>query len=142
MEKLPECYIFDIDGTVADRGTRSPYDYTKVMDDTVKEDIQTIYKSLRKGSSNTRFIFITGRPESCRTDTEKWLYYYGFENDGLIMRPDDNRENNAIFKMNVFKKFIKEVYKVIAVFEDSDRAVEMYRKICKITAIQVDEGKY
>ena len=142
IDELIECLLWDIDSTVADRGTRGPFDYTKVMDDSVKEDIQTIYKILRKGTQAIKFIFLTGRPESCRADTEKWLYFYGFEYDELIMRPDDCKDNNAIFKMNAYKKFIKDKYKVIAVFEDSVRAAQMYREILKITCILVDDNKY
>lgn len=144
QEELPQCLLWDIDSTVADRGTRGAYDYTKVIEDTVKSDIQAIYKGLRGNPMNkaVKFIFLTGRPESCRVDTEKWLYLHGFFYNELIMRPDDNKENGAIFKMGAYKKFILDKYKVIVVFEDSERATKMYREIFKITVLAVDNNSY
>ena len=39
---LLDCYIFDIDGTLATMGNRSPYDWSKVGVDTVNESVRDV----------------------------------------------------------------------------------------------------
>lgn len=143
MNKI-KCFIFDIDGTVADRGSRHPFDYTKVREDILKEPMNIIYGALKCFTliSNVQFIFITGRPEICRTDTEQWLDDHRFLYDLLYMRPDDNKEQDARLKLQIYKEHIEPYYEVIAVFEDRSRVVQMWRDICGLTVLQVDKGEF
>lgn len=143
-----KCIIWDIDGTVADRGTRHPFDYTTVLEDTPKKNIQFLYDYMRRpdraeyGGEELEYIFITGRPESCRADTKKWLNDNNFTYNILFMRPDENKEQDARMKLQIYKEHIEPKYEVIAVFEDRKRVVDMWRDICHLTVLQVDKGEF
>lgn len=145
--KLQKCYIWDIDGTIAQRINRSPFDYTKVSTDIPKANIQTLYQHIYTSESEFReqramFFFITGRDESCRKETEEWLKKYNFRHDGLFMRLLGRRDIDATIKLKHYKEHIQGKYEVIAVFEDQNRCVELYKNHLKLTCLQVDNGKF
>lgn len=78
---LPRAIICDIDGTLAHMNGRSPYDYSKVSEDTVDETIRGITDLY-----NNFVILVSGRPDSCRDDTEDWLENNGVQYTSLHMR--------------------------------------------------------
>lgn len=78
---LPRAIICDIDGTLAHMNGRSPYDYSKVGEDTVDETIRGITDLY-----NNFVILVSGRPDSCRDDTEDWLDNNGVQYTSLHMR--------------------------------------------------------
>ncbi|MBL7490663.1 hypothetical protein I6A62_21820, partial [Frankia sp. AgW1.1] len=43
-------------------------------------------------------VWLTGRPERSRADTEQWLVAQGLPVDTLRMRPDDDRRSARVFK--------------------------------------------
>ncbi|TDB92951.1 5'-hydroxyl kinase, partial [Micromonospora fluostatini] len=69
---LPRAVLVDIDGTLAHRGDRSPYDWSRVGEDrpnpAVVELVQTIAAAGRH-----RVILLTGRDDVCRWQTELGL---------------------------------------------------------------------
>jgi hypothetical protein len=145
--KLPKCYIWDIDGTVAKRVARQPFDFTTVNTDEVKINMQKLYQDIYNGESEFRenravFFFITGRSESCRIDTENWLKKYDFRYDKLLMRPLNNKDIDSSIKLTCYREYIEGKYDVISVFEDSKRCVGLYRDYLKLTCIQVDTGNF
>lgn len=137
-----KCFIFDIDGTVAHRTNRTPYEYDKVSDDVPDITMQMIYRSLRSSNSGTEFIFITGRDESCRETTLQWLWAHGFGHDKLFMKPPGSKELDTAHKLNIYNIHIKPDHEVIAVFEDRKRCVELYRNHLGLKVLQVAEGNY
>lgn len=144
----PKAYIWDIDGTIAHRTGRSPFDWTRVSEDVPDENIKILYNYLRTSNQNDLaqdnfvFIFVTGRDQGCKEETEKWLDDNGFDYDRIFMRPEGNKEQDAILKMKIYREEIEPTYDVIAVFEDRGRCVEMYRNILKLTVLQVAEGRF
>lgn len=140
-DKLPFIYLCDIDGTVADNAGRSPFDMTRVSEDEpVKEVIKTI-KTLR---NYFEIIFFSGRNECARADTEKWLgkhleTYKG--NIKLFMRADNDMRKDSVVKYELYEKYIKGKYNVIAVFDDRNQVVEMWRSI-GLKCFQVNFGDF
>ncbi len=147
---LPKCYIFDVDGTIAHRTGRSPYDYSRVEEDVVDESMKIIYQGLLDvknfivdGKEEGIYSFIiTGREESCRGKTIDWLSRHGFFYNQLVMRPIGNKELDADLKARIYRENIKDKYNVIAVFEDRERVVKMWRDHLKLKCLQVDWGKF
>ena len=81
---LPSAIICDIDGTLAHMNGRSPYDYSKVVEDTVDE---TIAKLIRTLSRHYEIVLVSGRPDSCVVETRMWLENIaGVKNVPLKMR--------------------------------------------------------
>lgn len=149
---MDKAIIVDIDGTIADLEHRLHYvkrpkkdkDYksffAEMHKDTPKKEVIDIIISLSK---DYHIVFLTGRPEKCRSVTTWWLWNhipeskYSF-NWGMLMRPDDDSTPDAELKAQIYEEQIKKRFDVIAVFDDRQSVVDMWRKkglIC----FQVDQ---
>lgn len=72
--KLPECVIFDIDGTLALMGNRSAFDWMKTFKDD-KNDIVAEQMDFHR-SKGRKIIIVSGRDGICKKLTEDWLDLY------------------------------------------------------------------
>ena len=134
----PNVILCDIDGTVALRKNRSPFDYSKVS-----EDIFDPRMKLLLQNQNTDIIFLSGREgtSECKKDTEEWLKSNGIKFKDLLMRkPKDFRPDNEI-KLEIYENQIKPIYNVVSVFEDRDKVVKMWRDL-GILCCQVYYGNF
>lgn len=140
----PFAIIVDLDGTLAHRKTRSPYDYTKVIEDTcdvVIADLVRMYRSI-----DYRIIISTGRNYSCAQDTIKWLDAYDIPFDLLLMRSDKDKENGQqlpdwVVKYNLFNERIRNRFNVQVAIDDRDQVVRLWRTL-GIKCLQVDYGDF
>ena len=132
--------IVDIDGTLALRNNRSPFDYNKACGDTADFRMCNIIASLIESEENYEVFFLTGREDTgnCRKITEEWidthvytkLGHNGFlpeDNWTLLMRPEGEDRSDEIIKKEIWEAKIKPWYDVVAVFDDRDRVVKMWR---------------
>ena len=115
---LREAVIFDIDGTLAIMGDRKPYDWDRVMEDSVNRD----------GSG--------------RQLTEEWLNENGIQRDLLCMREAGNTEKDSVVKKRMFEENIRGQYFVKFVVDDRDQVVDMWRKELGLTCLQVNYGNF
>ena len=139
---LPKAAVFDIDGTIAIMTNRSPYDATKYYDDAPLPDMIELIKMYK--NNNHHIIFLTGRTEQGRADTERWLADKCDIPVGtytLIMRPTGDKTRDVNYKKDAYITKIKENYYVPIWFEDRIRNVEMARSL-GINAVQVGEGDF
>jgi len=139
-KKLPDAYIFDIDGTLAHiSGKRGPFDWNKVD----RDDLDVILArqvGLHKRNGDT-VIIVSGRDESCRDLTIEWLKFYGIEFDHLFMRPKNDYRKDSLIKEEIYVNNIKNKYNVIAVYDDRDQVVKKWREL-GIKCFQVDYGNF
>ena len=119
-ETLPHAYIFDIDGTLAKMGDRSPYDYTKVHLDTLIEPVANILKRL------DRVFIVSGRSSECLTETVEWLDRNRINYDKLYMRVEGDLRPDSVVKSDILDR-ITETHYVEGVFDDRHRVLEMWR---------------
>lgn len=142
--KLPDAYIFDIDGTLAIKGDRSAYDWSKVSLDTQNKDIVSIQTDLACISINNhdrlKIIICSGRDEICREDTKSWLMNKSIIYDELHMRPQGNTDKDYIIKERMWKD-ISERYNIVAMFDDRDQVVFHARNL-GFTVCQVAYGDF
>ena len=126
---LPSVVICDIDGTVALRTGRSPYDLTKVSEDTFDPRMNGLLCDLM--GTGVKIIFVSGREgtEQCMRDTKRWIQKnIGDSRDwDIIFRTEGDHRNDAIIKEEIYEQYIKDKYNVVAVFDDRDRVVKMWR---------------
>lgn len=143
-EKLPKCYIFDVDSTLALRteGGRSPFDWNRVDEDIINPPVHAIYQALRMHDDETAFFIFTGRDEYCRSKTEQWLNANNYFNNGVFMRPDGDKRRDTDIKLEHYRNSIERKYQVLAVFENQARCVELFRNHLGLTVLQVADGKY
>src|ERR1035437_337853 len=118
--ELENCYIFDIDGTLAKMNGRSPYDYSLVHTDLVNKGIIKIYRDLEKCSEVSNFIIVSGRTDDCKDATVKWLRDNGINFTEIHMRKYGDVRNDSIVKKEIFDNYIKDKYNTIAVFARSE----------------------
>lgn len=131
------CYIFDIDGTIAEMNDRSPYEWDKVDTDNIKINIASIFDSLKK--SGAKMFFLSGRDGSCYEKTLQWLSDHNLQHDGLFMRQAGDTRKDSIVKKELYEENIKGKYNVISVFDDRNQVVDLWRSL-GLTCCQVDYG--
>lgn len=136
---LPDCYIFDMDGTLSKFNGRGPHDYDKVLTDVKNEDIVRIFQTLEDVTKN--MIIVSARIDSCREDTEGWINEANISPVAVLMRKTGDDRNDSIVKREIYDEFIKGKYNVLGVFDDRDRVVEMWRSL-GLTCLQVDYGNF
>lgn len=141
---LADCIIVDIDGTVAIHGDRSPFDWARVGEDTlntqVAELVQTYLTEL-----DVEVIFVSGRDEVCRQDTQDWLFDYfegvHFPETPLFMRPKGDTRDDRIIKKEIYDREVVGKYNVRFVLDDRNKVVEMWRSL-GLTCLQVAPGDF
>lgn len=138
---LPLAILVDVDGTLAHipDGGRSPYDYTRVSDDTVDQHVRHTVNELA-GSGHT-IIVMSGREDSCRADTEAWLNEHGVVWDRLYMRAAGDTRKDATVKAELFDRHIRGAFNVAAVLDDRNQVVRMWRDL-GLKTFQVAEGAF
>ena len=126
---LPSVVICDIDGTVALRNGRSPYDLTKVSGDTFDPRMNYILSYFM--DTGVKVIFVSGREGTaqCKRDTTQWICNNIGRRDkwDIIFRTEGDHRNDSVVKEEIYDQYIKDKYNVIAVFDDRDRVVKMWR---------------
>lgn len=149
-------YIFDIDGTLASRGDRGIHEYEKVGGDNVNTSVLAVMYQLKV--MGNEIILLSGRPESCRAETELWLEdavrtvapytpvlqeiipgHGDFDNgtfaqvrgpwwDLYMREPGDYRPDFQV-KYEIFDEKIRYDYNVVGVFDDRDQCVRLWRDL-------------
>lgn len=155
--------IVDIDGTIAKVGDRikylqqSPKDWDAFYADTFEDEpmleMIRLVKILRK--SGYWVAFCTGRRESCRTQTVKWLKKHygpilsesrnpllaGLPHYELFMRPDKDHRHDTILKPEILEKAGITVDDVAFILEDRNVMVQKWREL-GFTCLQVADGDF
>lgn len=134
---LPNCYIFDLDGTLA-KMNRSPYDWNAVDTDLPNEPVVKLYKLLL-AQETFDIIVVSGRDSVCRVKTEAWLAKYCGRPDALFMRPQGDNRDDRIVKQEIYEREIKDKYRVLGIFDDRSKVVRFWRSL-GLPCFQVAEG--
>ncbi|AAN12777.1 polynucleotide kinase [Mycobacterium phage Omega] len=150
---LFKAILVDIDGTVSRNVSRSHYDYTKVLEDEVHEEIAWLVRVLFQlryfthGQEEPEIIFMSGRDHTCYDDTVAWLNQHDIPFDRLIMRPADakdecgNKLPDYLVKYRLFNEHIRDKFDVLFVLDDRQQVVDMWRKL-GLKCLQVAPGDF
>lgn len=137
-ESLPDCAIVDLDGTLAIMNGRGPFDWAKVGEDLINLSVAYVIDSIKRTS---QIIFVSGRDESCRVETENWLHNQIGINSPLYMRPANDTRDDRIIKREIYEREIKCKYNVLFVLDDRDKVVRQWREM-GLPCFQVAEGDF
>ena len=124
------CYIVDIDGTIALIDGRSPYDGSKAHTDKKNTPVTDLLCLFIDASPANQIVYSTGRSEKYREVTLQWLMDNNLWFEGrtlLLMRPNGEKKPDAEVKYDNYMKYIKDKFNVKLVLEDRGRVVKMYR---------------
>jgi len=150
------CYLFDIDGTIADLHHRLHFIRTEGQKKdwrsffaATKDDkpIPHIIELAHKLWATTQIVFVSGRSDECREDTEAWLEQQGFGYVGersvrhLYMRKAGDYRADDIVKGELLDRILADGYEPIMAFDDRKRVVDMWRAR-GIPCAQVAEGDF
>lgn len=131
------CYIVDIDGTIADNSHRlhhiqkcpKNWDafFAEVGGDKPIPHMVRLLDDLQQYW--VRFVYVTGRPERCRRDTERWLDRNDLPiGEEMYMRADGDRRPDYIVKKEMLDRLLAEGWTPIMAFVDRDSVVAMWRE--------------
>ena len=145
--------IVDIDGTISKVGPRikylqqEPKDWDSFYndcfeDEPVPEIIQMVQELFEECND---IIFCTGRRESCREKTMKWLrnYFTGalVSQSLLLMRPDNDHRHYTEIKPELLTKAGIDWDSISFILEDRNSMVKKWREMGLI-CLQVAEGDF
>lgn len=139
FKNKPKIIICDVDGTLAIHNGRSPYDLSKVSEDLFNYNLWSVLEMVKNN-----VVFVSGREgtKQCRKDTLEWLSrYIQIETPNLFMREEGDNREDSIIKKEIYETCIKPYYEVVAVFDDRDRVVDMWRSLGLFTC-QVNYGGF
>lgn len=145
-EHKPKCVIVDIDGTLALRNGRNPFDYGKVLEDRFNHPVGKLLIHL--DLDNIEIIFVSGRENKTLEAgvtvmdlTSTWLGHFGCKGRQLFLRKEGDMRSDDIVKREIFEDHIKPNYNVIAVLDDRDKVVKMWRDL-GLLCLQVYYGDF
>lgn len=149
---LDPAIIVDIDGTLARMVSRGPFDEHLVLEDELIEPVADMVSAA--SAHGVTIIFMSGRTDGCKQDTEKWLmeklpwltYGFGDVEDfpwELHMRRsvEDRGRPDDIVKYEMFRREVAHRYNVLYCIDDRNKVVKMWREI-GLTCAQVAEGDF
>jgi phosphoglycolate phosphatase-like HAD superfamily hydrolase len=149
MKTVPkDCYVFDIDGTLADAShrlhhiARKPKDWRAFFaasaDDKAIEHICDLARHLSKAKP---VVFVSGRSDEVREETEDWLERETGLRGPLYMRNRRDRRPDYIVKAELLDRLQADGYRPIMAFDDRDQVVKMWRAK-GVPCAQVAEGNF
>lgn len=140
---MKKAIICDLDGTLALIGDRDPFNPDTVEEDVLNNPVANILEVYsHQELFEIQIVFVTGRFEKLRQQTENWLRKHNFENYILFMRKDDDFRKDVVYKKEIYLNHIKDKYDVLFVLEDRDQTVRMWRKELGLTCLQVEYGAF
>lgn len=135
---LPSAWIVDIDGTLAKMVGRSPYDYSRVSEDALHEDVAALVNRL---GVEDHIIIVSGREDSCEVDTRDWLIEGNVRHDYLYMRKAGDQRKDSTVKAEIFNEHIRRNFNVLGVLDDRNQVVAQWRAM-GLRCYQVAEGNF
>lgn len=132
---LDKVIICDLDGTLCDATWRQhhvrkdPKDwdafYAGIPEDEPRMEVLDLIRSYKVGGHN--IVFMSGRPETYRIQSECWLYKYWITNPILLMRKAHDRRPDYIVKKELMETYLIKENIVVAI-EDRPSIIRMYRE--------------
>ena len=133
--------MVDIDGTIATRGDRSPFDWSRVAEDAPVEAVVDAVRAAR--GAGYLVIFCSGRSDECRRETHEWLNRNAgrLPSEPVLMRAAGDMRKDSIVKLELFDRHVRHEYDVRWVLDDRQQVVDAWRSI-GLTVFQVAEGNF
>lgn len=119
---LEPCVICDIDGTIAAKSNRSPFDWNRVDEDLPIKDVINLVIGLYEQGYNV--VFLSGRDAVCFDKTKAWLERYFQFPIELYMRPEGDCRKDYIIKRELFDKYVANEYNCCMVIDDRRQVIE------------------
>jgi hypothetical protein len=120
--------VFDIDGVLADVSHRvhflesAPKDWRRFFAAAIHDPVLPEGLALaQEAAKECEVVYVTGRPEWCRTDTTSWLRRMGLPDGTLRMRRNGDHRPARLAKPELLRELATD--RVVAVVIDDDLEV-------------------
>ena len=148
---MKRCYIFDIDGTIANGEHRIHH----IVNEHGKKDWDTYFSLCGDDEpiphvielmqdltrANCSIIIVSGRSDQVRQETQDWLEKHDIWYDRLVMRRQGDHRNDDILKVEMLEQLRAEGWVPIMAFDDRNRVVKAWRAN-GVPCAQVAEGDF
>lgn len=136
----PRAILVDVDGTVALRGSRSPYDETLLHEDSPNTAVIEVVRAL--SDAGFRLVFVSGRTQDSLESTTSWIS----ENvcrpiERLLMRRVGDGRQDALVKKEIYERFVRDYYDVLCAIDDRQQVVDQWRAL-GLMCLQVAPGDF
>ncbi|WP_052424121.1 phosphatase domain-containing protein [Nonomuraea candida] len=137
---LPLAALVDVDGTLALRGDRGPYDWSRVGEDTPHWPVIETVRALHH--RGYRIVVMSGRPDECRDATAAWLNaHLCVPWEELLMRAAGDYRKDAKVKTELYERRVRGRYDVRVVLDDRQQVVDAWRAL-GLAVFQVAPGDF
>lgn len=130
---LPEVVLCDLDGTLALLNGRNPYDASTCDQDLLNQPVWNVVSGAAltstHGNVGRALILVSGRPETHREPTERFLKKHRIFYSALYMRGADDRRQDVEVKRDIYNEHIKGKYNVMAVFDDRLQVCRLWHSL-------------
>lgn len=139
--------VYDIDGTLAERSDRSPFEWNRVNEDKPRESVIELMDYDAQDLAPDSFITVfSGRDSVCREMTFDWLENntgYHDDVDYLDMREEGNTDPDWIVKGKMLIEFTinKPHIHVLRVVDDRQQVVDIWSNM-GLEVWQVQQNKF
>lgn len=123
---FPRAVLCDMDGTLAHMNGRSPYEWKRVGEDDIDEDVKFM---LEAHSEKYHIVLLSARDACCREETEAWLKKHGVKYDNLIMRGLGDKRGDEIVKREIFDEQVHPHWDIAFVIDDRPKVCRMWREL-------------
>ncbi|WP_159795737.1 phosphatase domain-containing protein [Puerhibacterium puerhi] len=129
-ESKPPAIIVDLDGTLAHNVTGREFfgkGLERVYEDDVDPNVNFVVNAF---FGDAEVIFMSGRNESARDETERWLTEkadWWPDEYRLFMRADGDYRPDFIVKAELFDKHVRHEFNVKLALDDRDQVVNLWR---------------
>ena len=119
--------LVDIDGTVAIKCDRSPFEYNKADNDTPNQYVIDTINALYETKRIDYIQFLSGRESYSYELTRDWLIRHGFDMNKhrLLMRRTGDHRKDAIVKQEIYETCLKQ-NAIKYLFDDRNQVVDMW----------------
>lgn len=107
----PSAVICDLDGTIALLNGRNPYDASNCQNDLLNEAVYSIIK-------HKDVIFVSGREDKYKLQTQEFLHKHGLFNYLLYMRKSGDTRKDSVIKEEIFNDHIRGKFNIEYVLDD------------------------
>lgn len=119
---VPNCIICDIDGTLSDSHNRRIFDEESCTGDYVIKPVAKLLRMLKTNplwnANGSQIIIFSGRKDSAKAETIKWLNSNLIPFDELHMRKHDDNRKDTLVKSDMFEAHIRNKYFCQFVIDD------------------------
>lgn len=139
-QRLVNCVVFDLDGTLADISHREAFGFheDQIIDDKINHQLRDLILSIK---DKQKIIICSGRSDQYKEKTIEWLQKWNVQYDELHMRPAKDFRKDWILKQEMWQYLEHQHYNIEYIVDDRDQCVDHARRL-GYNVYQVNYGDF